>query len=271
MKNITMQDIALKAGKSRKVVSDILNNKNSIQISEETRVKVRRIARELNYRPNQFAQSLKTGRTHCLGISYVSSIPGISFLSRFKQPYLSIIYSGIGQAASKENYHLLFPEVRDEDDSILLAQQRMVDGLILIAPYLSPDQGNLRGEGWNALLRAHPVQALRARAGLVHWRVWHANWPRSMLDVDPLLGQAFSIADMREAEPQDLDAACAAMTVPLLVVQGADDPLFRADETPELVLRCAAQDRWLETVPDAGFLTVIPGAANPVAHWLEGR
>lgn len=151
------------------------------------------------------------------------------------------------------------------------ATGRPLSGLILIAPYLSAEQGTLRGAGWNALLRAHPVQALLARAGLVHWRVWHVNWPRSMLDADPMLAHPFSVADLQETEVHDLGACCGGVTTPLLVVQGASDPLFLADAMPGLVLRFASEDRRLETVPDAGFLTVIPAAANPIAHWLEGR
>ena len=151
------------------------------------------------------------------------------------------------------------------------ASHRPIAGVILVAPYIADGQPNLRPEGWQALSLAHPGQALLAQSGLVHWRVWHYNWPQSMVGADPMLESALSISDMLETVPEDLDAAYAALTVPLLCVQGEDDPLFYADRTAELVSRFATEDRRWEILPGVGYLTVLDVAANPIAHWLEAR
>jgi pimeloyl-ACP methyl ester carboxylesterase len=92
-----------------------------------------------------------------------------------------------------------------------------------------------------------------------------------MVDADPMLDSAISLADMAETVPEDPDAVYAGMAVPLLCVQGEDDPLFDADRTADLVSFFATADRRLETLPGAGYLTVLDVAANPIAHWLEGR
>jgi DNA-binding LacI/PurR family transcriptional regulator len=126
----TLADIAKKAGVSHSAVSKILHSDQVNRFSRETVVKVKKIAAELNYKPNQFALSLKTGRSNCIGISTLTV--GRNFLERFSDLYLSNIYSGIGHALAKKNIKLIFHEVSRYTDTIELAQRRMVDGLIFI-------------------------------------------------------------------------------------------------------------------------------------------
>ena len=151
------------------------------------------------------------------------------------------------------------------------ATGRPIDGLIMISPYLSEDQPNLRTEGWQTLLAAHPGEAYLARSGLDHWTVWQVNWPQSMVEADPLIEQRISLSCMRETIPDDLEAAYVAVTMPLLCVQGEGDPLYETTKTSEWLTAFASPDRQLETLPGMGYLTVIEEAANPIAHWLEGR
>jgi len=151
------------------------------------------------------------------------------------------------------------------------ASERPIDGLILISPYLSDEQPNLRTEGWRELLVAHPGEAYLARSGLYHWAVWQVRWPQAMVAADPLIEQRISLSDMGETVPDDLAAAYAAVTMPLLCVQGEDDPLFQTDQTSAWLATFASTDRQLETLPGRDYLTVVDEAANPIAHWLEGR
>jgi len=152
-----------------------------------------------------------------------------------------------------------------------LAAGRPAAGLILLTPVLSEGQPNVRQEGWRALARAHLVEALLARSGLIHWHAWRYNWPASMREADPLLETGLSIADLLEATPDDLDAAYAAVTVPLLVVQGAADPLLFPEWTEAWMASFATGDRYLETVAEADYLTVIPAASEPIARWLAAQ
>lgn len=80
-----------------------------------------------------------------------------------------------------------------------IATQRPVSGVILLSPYLSEDQPNLRPEGWAQFTSAHPGEAFLARAGLSHWPVWRYNWPQAMVDADPLLETRCAISCQREA------------------------------------------------------------------------
>ena len=152
-----------------------------------------------------------------------------------------------------------------------VASSRPVPGVILIAPYISEDQPNLRPEGWQQLVTAHPGEAFLARAGLVYWPVWRYNWPQPMVEADPLLVQKSSISWQQETVPDDPDAAYDALSAPLLLVQGEDDPLFAGDKTIQLLDMFGTPERQLETVPDADYLAVINAAAEPIANWLAAR
>jgi LacI family transcriptional regulator len=142
MKQITMNDIAIKAKVARSTVSEILNSKpkrnSSVRISDATRNNVLSIARQLNFQPNLFAQSLKTGKTGCIGISTLTA--GRSFIRRFDEPYLGLVYSGIGRVVSERHYKLIFQDVQHHEEAAQLARQRMVDGIIFIKSSINADQ-----------------------------------------------------------------------------------------------------------------------------------
>jgi alpha-beta hydrolase superfamily lysophospholipase len=152
-----------------------------------------------------------------------------------------------------------------------VAAKRPVAGLILVSPYISEDQPNLRPDAWQTFGSAHPIEALLARSGLDNWRAWHYRWPEPMIQADPLLETRFSIAWMEQMTPDDVAATYQAITLPLLCVQGSEDPLFDVDRTAEHMAEFPAADRQLETMPQAGYLNVINVAADPIANWLAGR
>ena len=65
----TMYDIARDAGVSQTAVSFVLNNdKRSAKLKKETRERVLKSARKLNYRPNLFAKSLSTGKSYSTSV-----------------------------------------------------------------------------------------------------------------------------------------------------------------------------------------------------------
>ncbi len=67
MKKVSLKDIAKKAEVSTATVSYVLGNKKC-RVSEATKERIRAIAQELNYQPNQIAQSLKSGKTYTIGL-----------------------------------------------------------------------------------------------------------------------------------------------------------------------------------------------------------
>ena len=78
----TLSEVAKRAGVSKTTVSRVLNNRPSgIPISEETRKKVLKAAKELNYYPNIFARSLRTKKVELSAWWYrISLIPILAIL-----------------------------------------------------------------------------------------------------------------------------------------------------------------------------------------------
>ncbi len=127
MKRISIKDVALKAGVSIASVSYVLNNKIDSRIPQETIDKVKHAAEELNYRPNNIAKSLKTQRTHIIGL----------VVADIANPYFSQLARIIEDEANKLGYTLLIGSSDENAEKfealINMFADRQADGLI-IAP-----------------------------------------------------------------------------------------------------------------------------------------
>ncbi|MDR1532536.1 MAG: LacI family transcriptional regulator [Clostridiales bacterium] len=66
MSNVTIKDIAAAAGVSHPTVSKVLNNASGV--SEETRERIKRIAKQMDYVPNYAARNLANKRNRSLGL-----------------------------------------------------------------------------------------------------------------------------------------------------------------------------------------------------------
>lgn len=124
-KKVSLKDIAQRVGVSTALVSYVLNNKKEGRISKEVTEKIKEAAKELNYRTNQIARSLKTNKTFTLGL----------IVADISNSFWSNLARIIEDEAEKFNYTVLFGS-NDENaekslklTNILLNHQ--VDGLIL--------------------------------------------------------------------------------------------------------------------------------------------
>jgi alpha-beta hydrolase superfamily lysophospholipase len=186
----------------------------------------------------------------------IQDITALIAVAQARYPQKEIFLGGHGQGAGLVMSYL--------------SSQRPLPGVVLLSPYITPDQSNLNPEGWRKFVTAHPIEAFLAQSGLIDWRVWHYNWPRAMTDVDPLIETRSSIRWQQETVP-DAPGAAYRSDVPLLCLEGEDDPLFYPDKTAELVARFSTSDRLLEIQPDADYLSVIETAAGPIARWLRAH
>ncbi|WP_124981189.1 LacI family DNA-binding transcriptional regulator [Nonlabens xiamenensis] len=120
---ITLKDLAATLGVSVSTVSKAL--KDSPEISKETIARVKEIAKELNYRPNTLALSLKNRKTKTIGVIIPDILNG--FFAR-------ILY-GIEQESNRLGYNIitcLSNESYDkENDSLNLLANGSVDGFIM--------------------------------------------------------------------------------------------------------------------------------------------
>ena len=66
---VTIRDVAKESGFSSTTVSIVLNNAPlSRYIPPKTKKRIERAAQKLGYRPNQFARSLRSKRSHTVGV-----------------------------------------------------------------------------------------------------------------------------------------------------------------------------------------------------------
>lgn len=83
---VTLKTIAKKAGVSVTTISRILNSKDDryVQASEETITRVRALAKEMNYVPNQMARTMKTSKSKCIGV-VIPSIVDVFFCELYEE------------------------------------------------------------------------------------------------------------------------------------------------------------------------------------------
>lgn len=128
MKRVSLKDIAEKVGVSTALVSYVLNNKKEGRISKAIALKIKDTAKQMNYRTNQIAKSLKTNKTFTIGL----------IVADISNPFASSIARIIEDAADRHLYTVLFGS-SDEKVSkfaklVDTFLNRQVDGLIISAP-----------------------------------------------------------------------------------------------------------------------------------------
>lgn len=132
----TISDIGRELGLSAMTVSRALNG--SPQVSEETRRKVLGHAERVNYRPNRWARSLVTQRSHIIGMV----VPDIS------HSFFSEITRSVQETLERRGYDLMLchthADVRREDAAINMLLGSRVDGLIVASERPEHEPGIFR-------------------------------------------------------------------------------------------------------------------------------
>lgn len=134
-RKVTSHDVAELAGVSRSAVSLVLNGRADGLISAENQQAVKEAAKQLGYRPNRVARSLRNSSTHTIGVISDAILTG---------SYGGAIVTGATARAARDDYLLLVMGVDPEDPSgaetvdALLARQ--VDALVYAAEGMHPWQ-----------------------------------------------------------------------------------------------------------------------------------
>ncbi len=126
-KKISMKDIANKVGVSTALVSYVLNGlEKEKRVGQEVVEKIRKVAKELKYQPNQIARSLRKGISNTLGL----------IVADISNPFFGQLARVIEDEAAKYNYTVIFGS-SDENcskSSVLMEAllNRQVDGLLIV-------------------------------------------------------------------------------------------------------------------------------------------
>ena len=128
MKKASLKDIANRVGVSTALVSYVLNNQKEGRIRKEVAQLIRETAKQLNYRTNLAARTLKTNKTFTIGL----------VVADISNPYFSTLARIIEDAADQHNYTVIFGS-SDENPKksgklIETLLNRQVDGLIIAPP-----------------------------------------------------------------------------------------------------------------------------------------
>jgi LacI family transcriptional regulator len=133
---ITIKDVAREAAVSIQTVSRAINGHS--EISDETRDRVMAICRNLGYRPNRLAGSLRAKHTNVIGL----------IVSDIENAYFAEVVSGVESETTRLGYSVLLAnsgeDIERERQAVASLFERRVDGLI-IAPS-EGDHGYLRRE-----------------------------------------------------------------------------------------------------------------------------
>ncbi len=127
----TIKDIAAKTGFSPTTISVVLNNKRLARhISKDTKQIIRDAAREMGYRPNIFARSLRARRSFMVGLLVYDIL----------DPYCAPIVKQIEATLIPHNYTVLICDVAHDEkryrEALDTMAGRRVDGLLVIANQL---------------------------------------------------------------------------------------------------------------------------------------
>ncbi|WP_114790637.1 LacI family DNA-binding transcriptional regulator [Niabella yanshanensis] len=125
MKQLSIKDIARIAGVVPSTVSFVINGKEKeMRISEEMAKKIRKIIKETGYVPNRSAASLRTGKTHVIGL-IVEDISNRFFASLAK---------AIEDIAYQVGYRLVYCSTENDDKKgteLIRMLHKQVDGFIV--------------------------------------------------------------------------------------------------------------------------------------------
>lgn len=133
-KRVALKDIAKKVGVSIATVSYVLSKGDESGVSVEMSKKIKKVAKELNYQPNQIAKSLKSGRTFTIGL----------IVADISNPFFAQIARIAEDTAAKLGYTIIFGSSDENADKswslIQFFRNRQVDGFIIVPTEGSEEQ-----------------------------------------------------------------------------------------------------------------------------------
>jgi LacI family transcriptional regulator len=125
MKQLSIKDIARMVGVVPSTVSFVINGKEKeMRISEEMADKIRKTIKETGYIPNKSAASLRTGKTHVIGL----------IVEDISNAFFSMLAKAIEDVAYKAGYRVVYCSTENDDkkgSELIKMLYKQVDGFII--------------------------------------------------------------------------------------------------------------------------------------------
>jgi len=146
--NVTVSDVARRAGVSPMTVSRVINGESNVR--QSTREAVRRAIEELDYSPNKAARSLASAQHIKVGLLY--SNPSSTFLTP--------VMIGMLDRARQSDTQIVVVECATDSDAVGTIEGMLTDGIdgLILAPPLCDSQNIFR------ILNQHDVPAVTVGA-----------------------------------------------------------------------------------------------------------
>ena len=131
---VTIRDVAKRSGFSSATVSIVLNNAPlSRYIPDTTKARIQRAASQLGYRPNLFARSLRSRRSHTVGVMVFD----------MTDPYCTLVLRGIENTLYQSSFLPILTDVHNErsrfERYLEMLLDRRIEGLVVLANWLFVD------------------------------------------------------------------------------------------------------------------------------------
>jgi LacI family transcriptional regulator len=131
---VTIRDVAKESGFSSTTVSIVLNNAPLARyIPAATKKRIERAAKKLGYRPNLFARSLRSKRSHTVGVMVVD----------MTDPFCTLVLRGIENSLYQSSFLPILTDMHNErsrfERYLEMLLDRRVEGLIVVANWLFLD------------------------------------------------------------------------------------------------------------------------------------
>jgi LacI family transcriptional regulator len=128
---ITIRDVAKESGFSSTTVSIVLNDAPLARyIPAATKKRIEKAAKKLGYRPNLFARSLRSKRSHTVGVMVFD----------MTDPYCTLVLRGIENSLYQASYLPILTDVHNErsrfERYLEMLLDRRVEALIVLANWL---------------------------------------------------------------------------------------------------------------------------------------
>lgn len=119
------RDVAIAAGVSLTTVTHAFSDTPGTRVNEATKSRVKRIAREMGYKPNFVGKALSSGRNFAVGLLQ-PSFDSISYT------YYQEIISGFAEAMDCDDYNILSLYRKGDFRYMRAIEQRRVDGVAIL-------------------------------------------------------------------------------------------------------------------------------------------
>ncbi|YCK81502.1 LacI family transcriptional regulator [Arthrobacter sp. D3-18] len=134
-RDVTVADVAKAAKVSKAQAARALGNYGAV--SDDVRERVLAAAEELEYRPNELARSMNTGKSNTIGV----------VVGDIENPHFGLAMRGITDTAKKSGYNVILINTDEERaaevDAVRVLLDKRVDGLI-VAPASSVETSHLQ-------------------------------------------------------------------------------------------------------------------------------